>query len=397
MSLKQLTKANLLELASDLSIDNRGTKAVLEDRIGDHLDNHPELESDEKFKKYISFRKRASPRKLFGSLTDAVPSSPSSRTLKPLNAKLNSSPEKSRVEDDIVNISEDEDEDEDEDEENDEVEIEVELVEREDGADEGENFSITTGKDSELLDDNEIEQEEADIDYIPHYPWITKVQDYVIEKYEDFNEYVADKSDETYDSFFTKSHKLRKQLSTADSINYLTNAIELGLILYQTVPLIELGNAPFFDQDILEKYFGNYIKSSWLIVDFRALIQFKFLFTLFTWFTLSYILPSIGSYYFNFIAKKSKKHAFDPLTFALFKLLLAHVFLTGNVSFNNVANDAQVWAEEHGLLENASYLTHLQAHLFHSSITLRLILGQIPFIHGFIGVLVSLYTAIIGK
>lgn len=80
---------NKLTFSSD-----EGTKPILEEKLAQHFDNHPELEEDDTYRKYYLFRKRSSPSKVTQSIGNEITSSPSYKVLKPLNDKLKSSPNK---------------------------------------------------------------------------------------------------------------------------------------------------------------------------------------------------------------------------------------------------------------------------------------------------------------
>ncbi|KAH3686274.1 hypothetical protein WICPIJ_002771 [Wickerhamomyces pijperi] len=371
MSLKRFSKPQLAELAFDLGINSVGTKQVLETRILEHLDDHPELEDDDRYTKIINYYKSKSPAK----------------------ASQESTPDA-----DVVELEDSEEEEEDEEEEKatenvadddeEEVEIEVELVERSDLED-GE-------EERELLGAADEDDDEEDAEYVPGNFGLTKFQDCLIEKYEKAYDCVQGKFDCIANTVSSGSSQLKEQLSSVETVNYLTTATELAVLLYDQVPLVELQEASFLDQSICSKYYGTFIQPDFQIVDIAALFQVKFVFTLATWFLLSYALPSIGAYYFNFATKKFTNSKYDPLSFNLVKLILAYFFLNGNVPVSAVKNDVKVFAAERGLLQ-ASICNHLKAHWFHSSIVLRLVLDRLPFLNGFIGILVALYVAVIGN
>lgn len=167
--------------------------------------------------------------------------------------------------------------------------------------------------------------------------------------------------------------------------------LEVGLLINNQVPLISIKDAPFLSQEIISKY--KFIDPTFKIWDISSLIQFKFILILLTWFGLSIGLPLLFSYYFNFIGKKQRKTKFDPLIFNVSKLLLAYLFIPKNVSFQDIKDDAAAWASEHGLIEHASIFQIINAHLVHNTITLSLVLGNIPFIISGVGILVALYVA----
>lgn len=352
--------------------------------MAQHFDNHPELESDPFYRKFYIFRKKSSPKKSTQSVNDLA-SSPSYKILKPLNDKLKSSPDK------LLSISkgfknksspyktapeEDESEDEEEEEEAEEEEEEdVEVISQGDA------------ENSELLEADET----TDASYKPKFEFVTKIQDWFIGKYEDFYEYADDQKEEFI--YQTKKFNLdtKKKLSTTTAVNAIVQSLELGSLIYQQVPLIPIKDASFLKQEIISKY--KFINPNFKIWDITSLIQFKFILILITWFTLSIGLPLLFSHYFNFISKKSRKTKFDPLVFNITKLILAYLFLASNVTFEDIKNDAGVWANEHGLIEGATLVQRFQAHLFHNSITLRLILGELPFIGSAVGIVVALYVA----
>lgn len=367
-----------------------GTKPILEEKLAQHFDNHPELEEHEFYRKFYVFRKKNSPRKSTSTSTGDLASSPSYKVLKPLNDKLKSSPNK------LLSISkgfknksspykstQDEGKDDEEEEEDDDEE------EEEEDDDDIEVLSKSSGKDGELLDEEAEEHEHGD--YHPKFEFITKIQDWFIGKYEDFYDYAEEQKDDFVYSTKKFNNDAKKKLSTTDAVNGLSLLLEFALIVHEQVALIEIKEASFLSQDIISKY--KFIDPSYKIWDLASLIQFKFIFILFTWFGLSIGLPLLFSYYFNFIGKKQRKTRFDPLVFNVTKLLLTYFFLSTNVSFQDIKDDAAVWANEHGLIQSATIYQRISAHLFHNSITLRLILGDIPFITSGVGILVALYVA----
>jgi hypothetical protein len=332
------------------------------------------LIEDDEWKRYVTHRIKNSPVKStqidFAELDHPVPTLPSSPAPRLFNIASRfkgafSSPGKSEKEDE-------DQEDEDENEEDSDIEI-------------------LQGGDKTLLEDNEGED---DKEYTPKFQFFTVIKDWSIEKWENSYDYALDQVDDFVDNVQYNSNSLKKALSTADSVNTITSIVEFVLLLRNQVPTIKLSEATFLDQQILGKY-TNYIDLDWPVFDFSALIDFKFALVVISWLLLTIVGPLIGSYYFNFIGKKQKKVKFDPLVFNLVKLLFSYFFLSGAVSFEDVKNNAQVWADEHGLLEQTTLCQKARAHLFHNSITLRLVLGNTPFISGFIGVLVALYIAAI--
>lgn len=350
--------------------------------MAQHFDNHPELESDEFYKKFYIFRKKNSPKKSTQSVNDLA-SSPSYKILKPLNDKLKSSPDKLlSINKGFKNKSspyktapEEDESEEDDEEEEDEEEDDIEVI------------SPADAENSELLEDDEA----SDATYKPKFEFVTKIQDWFIGKYEDLYEYADDQKEE----FIYQTKKLnldtKKKLSTTTAVNAIAQSLEFGSLIYQQVPLIPIKDAPFLKQEIISKY--KFINPNFKIWDITSLIQFKFILILITWFTLSIGLPLLFSHYFNFISKKSRKTKFDPLVFNITKFILSYIFLASNVTFEDIKNDAGVWANEHGLIESATLYQRFQAHLFHNSITLRLILGELPFISSAIGIVVALYVA----
>lgn len=350
----------------------------MEDRISAHFDNHPELIEDTEWKKFVSHRAKNSPVKstqvdVLVPLDGPTPTLASSPTklfgIATKFAKSFSSPTKTDTE--IVGDSEDEEEEEEEEEDSDA------------------DVQVLKGQE-DLTDDEEGEDKE----YVPKYQYVTAVKDWTIEKWEDIYNYALDTIDDTVDSVHTSSNNLKKSLSSAQSVNFISAFVEVGFLLHHQVPVVKIGQASFLDQAIIGKYF-KYIDPNWPIFDFKALLDFKFLLAVLAWFFLSVVAPLIGSYYFNFIGKKHKKINFDPLVFNLVKLILAYLFLSGSVSFDDVKNNTQVWADEHVSLGQATLIQKFKAHAFHNSITLRLILGNTPFINGFVGALVALYIAAI--
>lgn len=374
---------NKLTFSSD-----EGTKPILEEKLAQHFDNHPELEEDDTYRKYYLFRKRSSPSKVTQSIGNEITSSPSYKVLKPLNDKLKSSPNK------LLSISKgfknksspykSAQDEEDEDEEDDDEEEE----EEEEDDDDIEILSRSSGKDGELLEDDE---EHEDADYHPKFEFLTKIQDWFIGKYEDLYDYAEEQKDEFVYTAKKLNTDAKKKLSTTDAVNGLGQLLEVGLLINNQVPLISIKDAPFLSQEIISKY--KFIDPTFKIWDISSLIQFKFILILLTWFGLSIGLPLLFSYYFNFIGKKQRKTKFDPLIFNVSKLLLAYLFIPKNVSFQDIKDDAAAWASEHGLIEHASILQIINAHLVHNTITLSLVLGNIPFIISGVGVLVALYVA----
>lgn len=353
-----------------------GTKVVLEDRIKVHFDNHPELAEEDQWKKFVEHRIKWSPLKsthidvggALGGPTPTLPSSPAPKLFGIASRFQNafSSPSKSDKSDKTQEDVEEEEEEEDSD---------VELI------------STKAGK----LDD---EDDAEDLDYEPKTGYLVGLKDWTLEKWESAHDSALDTLDDIFDTVQTNSNGLKASLSTAESVNVLSSAAELFFLLQSQVPVTTIRESKWLDQKIIGKY-AAYIDLDWPILDISYLIDFKFILVLLSWFLLAVLGPAIGSYYFNFIGQTNKRVRFDPLAFSLVKLVLAYLFLSGNVSFADVKNNAKVWADEHGLTDSTSLFDYFRAHLFHDSVTLRLILGNTPFVNGFIGVIVALYVAAI--
>lgn len=344
---------------------DEGTKVVLEERLQEHFDNHPELEENATFAKFVAFRRKQSPVKvtqideIAAVVEDDDKPASSPGRLFSLGQRFKasfSSPLKSNT-----TAADTEDESDDEDEQGSDVEL------------------LSTEKDRELVED--------DADQTPFFEsvkeWVEEQQDKVLDWYYDGQDLLIEKSDAT-----------KKFLSSASTINFLTTGVESAVLIKQQVPLTTLKQLSFLDQKILAKY-SKYIDLNATVPDLAVFGDLKFLLVLLTWATLSIFLPVLGSYYFNFIGKKQKKVKFDPFVFNLVKLLLAYIFLSGTVSFDDIKNNAEVWADENGILASATLYQKLKAHSFHNTLTLKLVLGNLPFVGSVVGLLVALYIAAI--
>lgn len=363
---------------TNIVYSTEGTKPVLEERINEYLDNHPELEADPIFGRLSQFRKKSSPKKSAPIPVSPVKQSTSKASSTP--AKLfqiakrfrgvDSSPSKETQKEAEEESDEESDDDDEEDEDSDDDDVEV-----------------LEGDDKELL--------EEDSEYVPSkFGFVTTAQDWFIGKYENSVSCFESKAESLTSSVVRQSNSLRKLLSSADAINILTTCAEFGSLAKEQIPIIQLRQASFLDHKILSKY-SKIINPKWPIVDISALLNMEILLVFLSWFLLQVAAPYIGAYYINFISKKSKKAKIDPFVFNIVKLIFAYLFLSGNVSFNDVKNSTEVWAEEHGLTQNTSYCHILGAYIFRNSITLRLLLGNLPFIDGAIGAAVALYAAAI--
>lgn len=375
----------------------------MEDRISSHFDNHPELVEDDEWKKYVLHRVKTSPVKstqvdVLGTLDGPAPTLPSSPAPKLFGIASRfkgafSSPSKDEPvtkengvekvddEDDEDDDDDDDDEDDDDDDDDEDDEDDVEVLESDDDEEE-----------EEVKGDEELLEEEEDKDYVPKFQFFTNAKDWAIEKWESTYDYVLDQVDETVYSVTSGSTALKKALSTPESVNYITSGVEAAFLVHNQVPIVELRYLPFLDQSILSKY-SRYIDLDLPVYDFSTLVDLKFIASFLFWVFFFVVIPLIGSYYFNFVGKKHKKVRFDPLVFNVIKLISAYLFLSTAVSFDDLKNNAQVWADEHGLLEVTDFTQKIKAQVFHITVTLRLILGNVPFINGFIGLVIALYVA----
>ncbi|CCH46584.1 Glutathione transferase 3 [Wickerhamomyces ciferrii] len=396
MSLKQQTKASLVEMCRDLNVNEEGTKPILEEKLAQHFDNHPELENHQYYRKFYIFRQKNSPTKEASTnvYKNDITSSPSYKVIPQLNDGLRSSPDKvlnirrnlknksspykSAVEDEASELVEDEEQDDDDEEEKDD--------EKEDDEEEDDDVELLNEDGTPANEDDE----EADGEYKPKFEFLTKIQDWFIETYESTYDYLEDQKEEFIYSTVKFNNDTRKKLSSVQAVNFFIQSLELGLLTYQQVPLIQISEAPFLSQEIISKY--KFIDQSWKIFDLSALIQFKFILIVLTWFTFSIGIPLFVSHYVNFTTKKFKKQRFDPLIFNIVKLIISYLVYSKTISFQDIKDDTAVWADEHGLLQATLY-EKINAHFVHNSITLNLVLGNIPFIGSSVGILVALYVA----
>lgn len=258
--------------------------------------------------------------------------------------------------------------------------------------------------DDDSEDDDEDEEEEEEIleavlaeedddedkDYQAPPPLNLKefILDPIIATSENAIDKFYDFTDSVGITYLEHTEKLRDQLSSTITLNFLELGLELLIYLYNYTTVV-----PLNENKLIHQFFHDNIpllaKSQLPTLELINLFEFKAIATFATWIIFAIISPSIISYFFNFTSRVVdvdddeyllRIYSFDPFVFALSKILV--YYFVGQSSIIEFATN-ESWVSA---LWNRALL-HLG--LYHS---FAATLGTLPYVLGGVNVLIALYS-----
>lgn len=362
--LKKKTKAELAKLlrSLDININSKTSKTILIEKIEEHVEENPDdIDIINKFLK--------------GDDDNELPESSSSSD-----------------DDDIVEIEEQvEIQKEEEQPEDDDDEEEEEEVEEGDEEEEQEEEEEEEGEDDEEKEEQDDDDEEEDKDYEAPPPLNLKewVLDPIIAKSEDAIETFYNFTDCFGITYLRESEKLRDQLSSTVTLNYLQILLEFLIFIFNFTKIVPLNENKLIHQI----FFDNlpYLSNSTLpTLEITQLFNGKSLITLFIWIISSVLIPGLLSYFINFTSRVIeieddeylfRIHSFDPFIFALSKILTFYFIGQAN-SIGFLQCDCLI----SGLFNKSLINLGLYQNYATNS------LGNLPYVIGAVNVLISIYA-----
>ncbi|KAI5956827.1 hypothetical protein KGF54_000445 [Candida jiufengensis] len=311
---------------------------------------------------------------LIEKLDQYITSNPSlkSNVLKYLNdAGLVSGPvdeEEITVVEGVADEDEDDDEEDDSDEDDDDDEEEELIIEE------------------ELVE----EDEDEDKDYQAPPPLNLKeyILDPIIAKSEDAIDKFYEFTDSVGITYLETSEKLRDQLSSTVTLNFLELILEFSIFLYNFTTIVPLNK-----NKLIHQFFHDNLpylsESTFPSVELTGLFEYKSLITGLFWIISAIILPSIISYFINFTSRVIeieddeylfRIYSFDPFIFAIAKILV-YYFIGNSVLIEFATYNSWVSGIINNLLINLG--------LYH---TFASTLGTLPYVLGGVNVLIALYS-----
>lgn len=275
------------------------------------------------------------------------------------------------------------------------------------GAEEEEVTVIEAGDDdSEEDDDDEddeeeeeekleavlIEEEDDDEDKDYQAPPPLNLKEFILDPIIATSENAIDKFYEFTDNvgitYLEHTEKLRDQLSSTVTLNFLELGLEFIIYLYNFTTIV-----PLNQNKLIHQFFHDnipYLANSQIpSLELIGLFDFKAIATFATWIIFAIISPSLISYFFNFTSRVIeidddeyllRIFSFDPFVFALSKILI--YYFVGQSSIIEFAT-SECWLLA---LKNKALL-HLG--LYH---TFAATLGTLPYVLGGVNVLIALYS-----
>ncbi|KAG7665588.1 uncharacterized protein J8A68_000794 [[Candida] subhashii] len=237
----------------------------------------------------------------------------------------------------------------------------------------------------------EEDEDEDDKDYQAPPPF--NVKDWVVDPLISIYEQGVDKFYEIGDcvglTFTNYSSKLRQQLSSTVTLNYLELVIELAVFLYQFVSIVPLNENKLIPQSIIPNlpFLGTSTVSTFEITE---LFTSKAISIFFFWVVTSILGPLVISYYLNFTRRivefeeetlLFRVYDFDPFIFAISKVFL--FYLVGH-EYNLLQ-----------LVEGGNILCAIKNQfLIYSQLYAKFTLsfGNWPYVIGGVNVLIALYS-----
>ncbi|CCG24571.1 hypothetical protein CORT_0F03470 [Candida orthopsilosis Co 90-125] len=234
------------------------------------------------------------------------------------------------------------------------------------------------------------EEDEDDKDYQAPPP--LNLKEFILDPIIATSENAIDKFYELTDSvgitYLEHTEKLRDQLSSTITLNFLELGLEFLIYLYNFTNIV-----PLNENKLIHQFFHDNIpllaKSQLPSLELIGLFDFKAIATFATWVVFAIISPSIISYFINFTSRVIdieddeyllRIYSFDPFIFALAKILV--YYFVGQSSIIEFAT-TESWASA---LWNKALL-HLG--LYH---TFAATLGTLPYVLGGVNVLIALYS-----
>ncbi|KAG0676451.1 Glutathione transferase 3 [Kluyveromyces marxianus] len=221
-------------------------------------------------------------------------------------------------------------------------------------------------------DDDEEEEEEIEIDFKSDLPnkspaclWFSNLK--FVNKvtnnpyYFRFHEFIDDVQYTTQEW----NERVQDYLSTLQTVKQLVLAVEL---FFFVKPLVQFDFTRFPSPEFVSFYPS----------------QRDFLFSISFWFLFAHLLPSVISYYFNFVRHELFSIEFDPLVYHLSKALISLQFLY---------NSPAVKKEIELLLTDNYSITQLLTHGYNVGLFYwKFQLGHLPLIANAAAVVVALYV-----
>ncbi|KAI5969820.1 hypothetical protein CANMA_001110 [Candida margitis] len=280
----------------------------------------------------------------------------------------------------VVEIGENDDDDDSDDDDDD------------DDSEEGsEDDDAEEEEEEEILEAALVEEsEEDDKDYQAPPP--LNLKEFVLDPIIATSENAIDKFYEFTDcvgiTYLEHTEKLRDQLSSTITLNFLELILEFAVFLYNFTTVV-----PLNENKLIHQFFHDNIPflatSKLPSIEFIQLFDFKAVATFATWIVFAIVSPSIIAYFVNFTSRVIeidddeyllRIYSFDPFIFAVAKILI--YYFVGQSSLIQFAT-ADCWVSA---LKNR-LLLHLG--LYH---TFAATLGTLPYVLGGVNVLIALYS-----
>lgn len=296
--------------------------------------------------------------------------------------------------DNIEKILQTEEDEEDDDDEDDDI-VEVVKIDGEEDEDEDDDDEEEEGdeeeEEEEEAEDDEEEEEEDDKDYEAPPPLNLKewVVDPIIAQSETFIEKFYEFTDNVGITYLNQSEKLRDQLSSTVTLNYLQIGVELLIFIYTFIRVV-----PLNENNLIHQIFHDNIPYlsiiTWPSLEISSIFQYTSIITFIIWSITSIIIPSIVSYFINFTSRVIeieddeylfRVYSFDPFIFALSKIL----------TFYFIGQFALIeFATCECFISAIFNKTLLNIGLYQSFATNNL--GTLPYVLGGVNVLIALYA-----
>lgn len=226
------------------------------------------------------------------------------------------------------------------------------------------------------------EEDEEDADFVDKSnPTVQRLKDTVIDYSEVAKDYVTDLKLSLRDLNFS----LREKMSHSQSVVGLELVFEVLYVVsyfFSTTQISEI--AP---QMMREKLPEGLLNTS--VVDIHEYASLKFISILITWLVISVAVPAWVSYYVNF-GLNNHKYC-DPAIFSVCRVVSLLLLLKSDVTFEDIKDEFIYQYAKNSWSPMKGYYFVKSSYL-HSSMSLRLIFGNIPLI----GALVTSFTSIYG-
>lgn len=259
-----------------------------------------------------------------------------------------------------------------------------------DEEDDDDVVTLAEEEEEETIGNAELADDDDDLDYNGPPPVDLKlfIADPIIEKWENLVDRVYEVTDCVGITVLNHSDKLRDDLLSVVTLNYVELVVEVLTYLWVFVPWVPLADNTLNVQ-LLQDNIPYLARSGIPSPQVLAFVLCRAVLALVVWALTLVALPLVALYYVNFTTRiltfegldlVGRVHDFDPFVFALTKAV-AYYFVANNGIQQLFTHQGITWAVANKVLIELGHYAKFTAHL-----------GLVPLVLGVANVAVALYS-----